>query len=99
MINAYLVDPIGVVKAGALDTFNERAAAVVTATMGYVEWGVKLVRNIKGDEVVSSGNVLMAYDASLTNSDMIRIGTMDYTILQIVVQKDFSKVGMLVYLK
>jgi hypothetical protein len=99
MLNAYMNDPISIVKAGALDAFNERAAATVTATMGYVEWGVKLVRNVQGDQVVSSGNVLMAYDATLTNSDMIRIGTMDYTILQIVVQKDFSNVGMLVYLK
>lgn len=94
-----MIDPISVVKAGTPDAFNKRAAATVTPTLGYVEWASKLVRDLKGDQVVSSGNVLMRYDATLTNSDQIRIDGRDYQILRIETLKDFSKVGMKVYLQ
>jgi len=99
MIGAYLTDPVAIVKAGVPDTFNERPDPVVTPTMGYIEWKSKLIRNVKGEEVVSSGSVLMRFDATLSHADKIRIGDVDYSILRIQVLKDFQNVGMMVFLQ
>lgn len=106
MINAYLVDDIWTLKAAVppFDEFNVPNPPTVTATKGYIVWKTKMVKNIAGNEVVSSMQVLVEFDSDLGHEDKIRItdpaqgGTKDYPIISIDRAKDFSEVGLWVFL-
>ena len=98
MINAYLRDPVTIVRHAALDSYNERAASTLDPIMGYVEWGTRLVRNLQGEEVAAAARVMIRYDATITHDDKVQIGTLDYTILRIEEIKDFSKRGLWIYI-
>jgi hypothetical protein len=56
MLNGYSVDDIEIGKYIGEDEWNEplSGSGSVVEIRGYVEWKTKLVRNIKGEEVVST---------------------------------------------
>jgi len=100
MINVYLVDPLTIVKWNGNDTWNEPLSASLIDVKGYIEWKTKLVRNLQGEEVVSSVTVMLpkkidkaAYlGRALCHEDRIQIGSEDFdrAIIEIKTPKAFS---------
>jgi len=54
MMNAYCVDEITILKYMGNDTWGEPLSGEVITIKGYVEWKTRLIRDQKGEEVVSS---------------------------------------------
>lgn len=104
MFNAYSVDEIIIVRAGiidgkATDINNEPNPTEDEDVDGYVVWKTKLVRDLAGEEVVSSGHVILAYDGTIDHRDKIKINSVEYPIIMIAPGKDFSNVITTVYFK
>lgn len=98
MISAYLRDPLTIVRHGARDQWGSEGATTSEAALGYIEWSTRLVRNIKGEEVASSANILLAYDATLTHEDRILIDGVEHSIITIQRVKDFTARAMKVFI-
>ncbi len=98
MISAYLRDSLTIVRHGTRDEWGTESAATEEAVLGYIEWGTRLVRDIKGEEVASSANILLAYDATLTHEDRIRIDGVEHPIISIALVKDFTTRAMKVFI-
>ena len=94
MINVYLVDPLTIVRHGGFDKYNDPLPATDQDAMGYVEWGTRLVRNLAGEEEMAIARILLPYDQTVNHEDKIRIGAVEYSILNISPAKDFSNEGM-----
>jgi RNA:NAD 2'-phosphotransferase (TPT1/KptA family) len=87
MINAYMNDTI-TLKTATLDQWN--AATYVSTTLrGRFEFKTKMVRNLQGEQVVSSARVYLASRA-IGHNDKIVYGGKEYSILNIEEKKDFS---------
>lgn len=99
MLNAYLKDLVYVVRHGATNGFNEPAAPTVEPARAFVTWKTRLIMNAKGEQELASCAVMMAYDSTLTHEDKLRINGIDRRILSIEEMKDFSVVGMMVYIQ
>lgn len=101
MLNCYMNDTITVVRLPSTptDKWGENKTATEYLRMGRVEWRTSLIRDQQGEEVVSSGYVLMDYDADITVEDKIKIDSVSYTVLRVEELKDFSKRGLRVYLQ
>ena len=59
MINSYCVDEITVLKWEGTDSWGEPESGSSVELKGYVEWKTRLVRDRKGEEVVSSVTVYL----------------------------------------
>ena len=99
MLNVYGVDDIIIVRAPdpAYTEWNEPIDPTEETVKGYVEWKTKLVRNLAGEEVVSSGNVLIPIDTTVNHIDKLKINSVEYPILTIEYGKDFSNVWTRIY--
>jgi len=60
MIGAYMVDPVVIWKWNGYDSWNEPLSGTAVDAVGYVEWGTKLVRNLKGELVPSTARILLS---------------------------------------
>lgn len=54
MINAYCVDDIVIVRWSGNDSWGDPESASLVDVKGYVEWKTRLIRDARGEEVVSS---------------------------------------------
>ena len=99
MLDVYGVDSIIILRAPdpAYTEWNEPIAATEETVKGYVEWKTKLVRNLAGEEVVSSGNATIPIDTTINHIDKLKINSVEYPILTIEYGKDFSNVWTRVY--
>ncbi len=87
MINAYMNDTI-TLKTATTDTWGTKTF-VETALRGRFEFRTKMVRNIQGEQVVSTAKLYLATRA-LTHADRIIYESKEYAILNIEQVKDFS---------
>lgn len=105
MITSYAVDSIAVVKWNGEDQWGEPIATTSVAAKGYIEWKTGLIRNIKGEEVVSTVRVyipLRKLDKSvgraLRHEDRIVVDGMERAIIAIHEPKAFNLPHYEVYL-
>ena len=90
MIGAYLVNPVTLKSLASRDQWNE-PTWTSTELMGKVDWGSRLVRNFKGEEVVSSALVYLANTVpAVTHEDRLVIAGVEHQILRIEKKEDFS---------
>jgi len=99
MLKAYSVDDIIIVRAAdpPYDEWNNPNPPTLEDISGYLEWKTKIVRNLAGEEVISSGNFLFSYDGTIDHNDKLRINGKDYPILALEPAKDFSNVGIRIF--
>jgi hypothetical protein len=98
MIEAYCVDPITVVKWNGADSEGEPESADLIDYKARVEWKPKLVRDIRGEDVLAAGVVYIPkrldrlLGRALQNEDriFIRGEAESRAILTIVEQRHFS---------
>jgi len=100
MIGAYIVDPLTIIMWNGEDTWGEPLSGTMVEAKGYVEWKTKLVRNVQGEQVVSSVTVMlpkkidgMGYlGRALCHEDRIQIGGENFNraIIAIHTPKAFS---------
>ena len=95
--NAYCVDEVTILKWNGADEWNEPVSGTIITVKGYVEWRTRLVRNIKGEEVVSTVTVMMPkkIDAELGRElihedRLILGGSFERAIIAIAQPKAFS---------
>jgi hypothetical protein len=90
MISAYLIDALMVRYLASLDQWNTPTYTNVSV-MGRVEWQDKLIRNAKGEQVVSAALVYLAGDITApTNADKITIDGKDHSIMRVDKKTAFS---------
>ena len=89
MINAYLTDDITVVT-NILGVWGEVSTHTDTVIKGRFEFKTKMVRNLQGEMVVSTGNVIIPVRV-ISHKDKIIYNSVTYSILGIEEIKDFSK--------
>ena len=95
MINAYMTDNITIQRI----TYGTWGTSTPTnvATKGRFEFKTKLVRNMAGEQVVSSANVMLPV-IILGHQDKVIYDSKTYSILTIELKKDFSNRFLLIYL-
>lgn len=96
MIKAYLIDDI-VVKRITYGTWGGVAQEIEIDTKGRFNFETKMVRNIQGEQVVSTANVMLPI-MDIQHKDKIEYDGKDYSILGIEIKKDFSKRFLLINL-
>ena len=97
MLKAYSVDEVIILKFVDLDEWNEPEDADSETIEGYVTWKTRLVRNVDGEQVVSSGDFLTGIDLTIDHRDKLQINSVKYPIIKIERGKDFSNVWTRVY--
>lgn len=89
MINAYLVDTV-IIKSQVKDKWGSVSETTQKTVKARIDYRMKLVRNAKGEEEVSSARVTVANQV-LTYDDLINFDSRDHTILAIEKMKDFNQ--------
>jgi len=97
MISAYLVDDITILKYGGEDSWGEPLAPASINVKGKIIYKTRLIRNMAGEEVVSSAMVYLL-DRALTHEDRLKFDGVEHTILRIDKPKAFSNPHLEVYL-
>jgi len=96
MISAYCVDDITVVRYGGYDSWNQPLATTDVDVKGKIEYKTRLVRDLEGEEVVSSAMVRFPESIdtdlgrALIHEDMLKFGGVEHAILRIDKPKAFS---------
>ena len=107
MINAYCDDPIVIIMWGGNDSWGEPVTGNCIDFEAYVEWKTRLVRNQRGEEVVSTVMVYLpkrklevALGRQLLHEDRIMLldQPFDRAIIDIRQPKDFSHAHYEVFL-
>jgi len=97
LISAYLVDDITIIKHGGVDSWGEPLTPANIGVKGKIIYKTKLIRNIAGEEVVSSAMVYLL-DRELTHEDRLKFDGVEHVILRIDKPKAFSNPHLEIYL-
>ena len=90
MIGAYMVNPITLKLLYSRDEWQEPTWMSVPV-MAKVDWGSRLVRNAKGEQVTASALIyLPANVIAITHDDRIIIDSTEHAIIRIEKKEDFS---------
>lgn len=96
MLRAYSQDDITVLYYEGCDIHNTPLATTDVEMKAYVNWDTHLLNKISGKQVVGSPSISRAIiyvmpDRTITHADIIKIDTIEYSILDIFPGKDFSE--------
>jgi hypothetical protein len=93
MIDVYLTDTITRFIAGVLDEWNERSYATEEIP-AMVTYKSKLVRNLRGEEVVTNVQIMLKVDQEISHKDRIQLEGESFThgIINFSRPRDFSDV-------
>ena len=97
--NAYCVDEITILKWTGYDEWNEPLSGETITVKGYVEWKTRLVRDIKGEERVSTVMIYLPKKIDkllgrpLSHEDRLIVGeeSIERSIISISQPKAFSR--------
>ena len=90
MISAYMIDVLTIRYLATLDQWNS-ASYLDVSVIGRIEWSDRLIRNSRGEQVVSAALVYL--DGSVTaptNADRIFIDGKEHAIMRVDKKTDFS---------
>ncbi len=95
MLRAYMQDDITVLYSNGYDIHNTPLATTDVEMKAYVKWDTHLLNKISGKQVVGSPSISRAIvyvmpARTITHVDVIKINTIEYTVLDIFPGKDFS---------
>lgn len=95
MLRAYMNDDITVLYYEGPDIHNTPNATIDVPMKAYVNWDTHLLNKISGKQVVGSPSISRAIvyvmaERLITHADVIKIDSVEYTILDIFPGKDFS---------
>ena len=97
MIDPYLVDTVVVVKKPATDKFgSEIAPPEEISTRARVDYETRAMKDVAGNEVVSTANVYLGY-RELSHEDRLRFDGEDHGIIRISKVKSFGSPFLRVY--
>jgi len=91
MLRSYMKDDITVLFSEGEGDWQEPEDTDDVDMKAYIVWKTHWVRDIAGEKVVSRGMVYIIHDRKLTHKDKIKIGTVEYVILNLEPGKDFSE--------
>ena len=92
MLRAYMNDPITLKLWQSRDQFGTITWLTPDPIKVYIVWKTHLIRNIEGEQVVSTGMFYIIYDRKLTHKDRVIISGVEYIILNVGPGgKDFSE--------
>ena len=97
MISAYLVDSITILKSLGTDEWGEPLPPTEISVKGRIEYKTKLIRDIAGEEVVSSAMVYLE-NRDLGHEDKLKFDDIEHVILRIDKPKAFSNPHLEVYI-
>ncbi len=89
MIEAYSVDDLKILFYQGRNKFNQLTYKTVKIK-GYVDESTKLVRNIKGEETVSTARAYVMHKRLLTHMDYIIFNGARRSVISALRAKDFS---------
>lgn len=90
MITAYFIDDLTAIFYEGEDDWGEPAASLDVEMTGYADWKTHWIRNIAGEQVVSSGIIYVKYSRTFNHKDRVKIDGIEYAILDIQRGTDFS---------
>lgn len=90
MFNAYMTDTVTLVKRDGTVSWGEKSE-IETEVKARVDWKFRMVRDFKGEQVVSSAIVYLK-STFLKVQDRIKIDGTEYPILSVKKVKSFSKI-------
>ena len=100
MINAYLTDSVTIVRNNGYDSWNEPLAVTNIAVKGRVEYKTRLVKDFKGEEVVSMASVLLHQSINtlvgryLTHEDWLTFDGVQHSVVNLGRPKDLAFSGL-----
>lgn len=90
LLNCYLIDSVTLRYLTSMDEWNTPTYTDIAAK-ARVEWSNKLIRNVKGEQVVAAALVYLAGDiATITNADRITIEGIEHAIMRVDKKTAFS---------
>jgi hypothetical protein len=96
-MRVYYIDTM-TIKRTTKDQWGESSSTSSTTVDCFVKYRTRLVRDTRGNEVVSSGEVILD-DTTLYHSDVLEIEGKDYTIANIFKMRDFDTTYLKVFLR
>ena len=96
MIRAYCIDDITIVKWAGEDSWGEPLATSDVDVKGKINYATRLVRDIRGQEVLSVAMIYLPGDIdddlgrSLDHEDKLKFDGINHAILKIIKPKAFS---------
>ena len=100
MINAYLTDSITIVRNNGYDSWNKSLGTTDIAVKGRIEYRTRLVKDVKGEEVVSMATVLLhesiniSVGRSLTHEDWLTFGSIRHAVINVGQPKSLGFSGL-----
>lgn len=96
MFRVYCNDKI-IVKRGVYNQWGTLTNISNIAVSGRVDFKSKLVRNIQGEQVVSTAEVTIPL-MNITHKDKIVFNNFEYSIINIAIKKDFTNKYVKLYI-
>jgi len=89
MLEVYEIDDLEILFYSGRNKYNQLTYKSVK-TKGYIDWKTRLVRDIAGEETVSSATIYINHPRKITHKDYIKIDDVRHSVINMVEAKDFS---------